>query len=176
MGGTRTPRGEGAASQAPSGLLGGDGGGRGGDGEDPDAAGAAAAAGGEGRGEAERDVVEAERHPGGHWGAARSAAKEPGAAAAAAAAAARGREIGMWVVVVASASGTNGGTRDGVPRVRSPPQVWPFGFCRRLAWMPLGTGAVFMSLSTPGMTVSPLRFHSHLLLYSFLSFLRLGAR
>jgi hypothetical protein len=48
-------------------LLGGDGGGRGRDGEDPDAACAAVAmAGGEGQGGAERDVVEAERHPGGH--------------------------------------------------------------------------------------------------------------
>ena len=51
----------------PGGLPGGDGGGRhGGDGDEPAAA-AAAAAGGERRGEAERDVVEAERHPGGQW-------------------------------------------------------------------------------------------------------------
>lgn len=45
-------------------LLGGDGGRGGGDGEDLD--GAWAAARGEGRGEAERDVVRVERHPGGH--------------------------------------------------------------------------------------------------------------
>lgn len=46
--------------------LGGDGGSHGGDGDEPAAA-AAAAAGGERRGEAERDVVEAERHRGGQW-------------------------------------------------------------------------------------------------------------
>ena len=77
----------------PCDLLGGDGGRHGGDGDEPDAAAAAAAAaGGERRGEAERDVVEAERHPGGQWEA------EAGTAAAAAPAAGR-REIGMWVVV-----------------------------------------------------------------------------
>jgi hypothetical protein len=49
----------------PGGLPGGDGGGR--HGGDGDETAAAAAAGGERRGEAERDVVEAERHPGGQW-------------------------------------------------------------------------------------------------------------
>ena len=92
--------------------------------------------------------------------------KPPGPAAAAAA---RGLEIGMWAVV-ASESGTNGAVRErwGAPRAISTSGFGRLGFADGLAWMPLGRGPVFMSLSTPGMTVSPLRFHSHLLVFSTL--------
>lgn len=92
--------------------LGGDGGG---DSEDLDAAGAAAAAGGEGRGGAERDVVEAERHPGGHRGeplAQSAAAKEPGAAAGGAP---RNRDWDVGGGGGKSEGETNGGARDGLP-------------------------------------------------------------
>lgn len=90
MGGTRDEFREEKKGGIPGGLLGGDGGGRGGDGEDPDAAGAAAR--GEWRGEAERDVVEAERHPGSHPGKNRSVAAAAGEYKPSPAAAGRGRD------------------------------------------------------------------------------------